>query len=65
MDQDQCRGVEVQSAPYNFTRIDRDMIDGADAKALVRNQPVLAVEIEDVEPLDLATNCEGVMPMSA
>ena len=32
--QDQCRGVEVQGAPNDRTRIDGDVINRADAKPL-------------------------------
>jgi hypothetical protein len=31
------------------------MIDGADAKAFVGDEPVLAVEVQDVKPLDFTS----------
>ena len=65
VDQDQGRSIEIQAAPDDFARIDRHMIDGAHAKAFVGDQPVLAVQIEDVEPLDGAAHGERVMPKSA
>ena len=61
MHQDQRRGIEVQGAPDYLARIDRDVIDRADAHTFVRNQPVLAVEIEDVETLHFTANCESAV----
>ena len=52
-------------SPDDFARIDRHMIDGADAKAFVGNEPVLAVQVQDMKPLDSATHREGIMPKSA
>jgi hypothetical protein len=37
------------------------MIDGAHAKALVGNEPVLAVQVQDVKPLDIATHRKGTI----
>ena len=65
MDQDQGRGVQVQGAPDDLARIDRHVIDSADAEALIGNESVLAVQIQDVKPLDIATHRERVMPNSA
>ena len=65
VDEDQGRSIEVQGAPDDFARIDRHMIDSADAKAFVGNEPVLAVQVQDMKPLDIATHREGIMPKSA
>ncbi|GHC40311.1 hypothetical protein GCM10007291_47710 [Gemmobacter nanjingensis] len=37
------------------------MIDGAGAKTFVGDEPVLAVEVQDVKPLDLANNRQGTI----
>lgn len=65
VDQDQGRSIEIQGAPDDFTRIDRHMIDGADAKAFVGNEPVLSVQVQDVKPLDFTAHRQGVMQTSA
>lgn len=65
VDQDQGRSIEVQGAPDNFARIDRHMIDGADAKAFVGDQPVLAVQIQDVKAFDGPADGQRIMPNSA
>ncbi len=59
VDQDQGRSIEIQSAPDDFARIDRHMIDGAHAKAFVGNEPVLAVQLQDVKPLDFTEHRQG------
>lgn len=63
--EDQGRSIEVQGAPDNFARIDRHMIDGPDAKAFVGNEPVLAVQVQDMKPLDIATHRHSIMQSSA
>ena len=52
MDQDQGAGVQHQSPFDHLARIDRDMVDRADRQELIGDDAVLAVEIENVEPLD-------------
>ena len=54
MDQDQGRGVQVQGAPDDLARINRHVIDGADAKAFIGDKSVLAIQIQDVKSLDIA-----------
>ena len=61
VDQDQGAGVQHQCPLDHLARIDRDVIDRADAHTFVRNQPVLAVEIEDVETLHFTANCESAV----
>ena len=63
--QNQGRSIEIQGTPDDFARIDRHMIDGADAKAFVENEPFLAVQVQDMKPFDIATHREGVMQSSA
>jgi phenylpyruvate tautomerase PptA (4-oxalocrotonate tautomerase family) len=41
------------------------MVDRAGRKKLIGDDAVLAVEVEDVEPLDWAANGESVMQTSA
>lgn len=65
VNQDQSRGVEVERAPDYLARIDRRVINGADTKALIRNQSVLPVEIENMEAFDFATHRQRVMQTSA
>ena len=65
VDQDQGRSIEIQSAPDDFARIDRHMIDGAHAKAFVGNEPVLAVQVQDVKPLDFTEHRQRIMQSSA
>ena len=65
VDQDQGAGVQHQSPLDHLARIDRDMVDRAGREKLIGDDAVLAVEIEDVETLDGATNGEGIMPNSA
>jgi hypothetical protein len=61
VDEDQVRGVQVQGAPDDLTRIDRDVIDGPDAEAFVRNEPVLAIELQKVKSLDIAAHRQGAI----
>ena len=61
MDQNQGGRIEVQGTPDDFTRINRNMIDGAGAKTLVGDEPVLAVEIEDVETLHLTAHGQSTV----
>ena len=65
MDQDQRCRVNKQSAFQNFAGINRHMIDGANRDQNIGNQPVLAVEIEDMKALDLASHRQRIMPKSA
>ena len=65
VDQDQGRSIEIQAAPDDFARIDRHMIDGAHAKAFVGNEPVLAVQVQDVKPLDFTEHRQRIMQSSA
>lgn len=58
VDDDQRRGIERQAAPQHLPGIDRDMIDRADGEAFVRDQPVPAIEIEDMETLHIAPDGE-------
>ena len=50
---DQRRGVERQATPQHFPGIDRGMINCAYGQTFVRDEPVLPVEIEDMEALDI------------
>jgi len=52
VDQDQGAGVQHQRPLDHLARIDRDMIDCAGRQKLIGDDAVLAVEIEDMEPLD-------------
>ena len=56
MDDDQRGGVEGQAPPQHFPGIDRGVINRTYGKAFVRDEPVLAVEIEDMEALDITPN---------
>ena len=56
MHQDQGAGVQHQGALDHLARIDRDMIDRAGRHELIGDDAVLAVEIEDMEPLDRPTH---------
>ena len=60
MDQDQRAGRQFQRAAHDLARVDGDMVDGAAGLFLIRDQHVLAVEIEDAELLDLAMGHGGV-----
>ena len=65
VDQDQGAGVQHQRPLDHLARIDRDMVDRAGREKFIGDDAVLAVEVEDVEPLDGAANGERVMPKSA
>ena len=65
VDQDQGAGVQHQRPLDHLARIDRDMVDRAGREKLIGDDAVLAIEVEDVEPLDGATNGERVMQSSA
>ena len=60
MDQNQGAGRQFQRAAHDLARIDGDVIDGAAGLFLIRDQHVLAVEIEDAELPDLAMGHGGV-----
>ncbi len=49
MDEQQCGGIEFQSAPQDFPRINGDMIDCALAENLVRDQDILSVQKKNTE----------------
>ena len=65
VDQDQGAGVQHQRPLYHLTRIDRDVVNRAGREKLIGDDAVLAVEVEDVEPLDGAANAERIMQSSA
>ena len=56
VDQDQGAGVQDQCPLDHFTRVDRDVVHRADRHLLIRDDAVLAIEIEDMEPLDRAAH---------
>ena len=58
---DHRRRVQLQSTPHHLTRIDRDMIDRADCKALIRYEPVLAVEVEDMKAFDVIRRAAEIL----
>src|SRR3989338_1951356 len=60
-DEDGGGGGEDQRALDHFARIDRHMVHRTDRHPLVGNQPVLAVEIEDVEPLLWSPHRDGTI----
>jgi hypothetical protein len=53
------RGVQAEGAFENLARIDRDVVDGANAHLLIADEPVVLVEKQDVEFLDLAPSERG------
>ena len=65
VDEDQSRGVQVQGAPDDLARIDRHVIDSADAKAFIGDESVLAVQIQNVKSLDIPANRQRIMQTSA
>ncbi len=65
MDQDQGAGIQHQRLLDHLTRVDRNMVDRADRHERVRDDAVLAVEIEDVELLHRSANGQRIMPNSA
>ena len=65
MDHDEGACVQHQRPLDHLARIDRDMVDRAGRQELIGDDAVLAVEIEDMEPLDRATHGERVMQTSA
>ena len=52
VDQDQGAGIQHQRLLDDLTRVDRNVVDRADRHERVRDDAVLAVKIEDMEPLD-------------
>ena len=48
-------GVEGQAPPQHF-RMGQGMINRTYGKTFVRDEPVLTVEIEDMEALDITAN---------
>jgi hypothetical protein len=65
VDQDQGAGVQHQRPLDHLARIDRDVIDRAGREKLIRDDAVLAVEVEDVKALDGAADGDRIMPNSA
>ncbi len=65
VDQNQGTGVQHQCTLDHFARVDRDMVHRADRHSLIRDDAVLAVEIENMEPLDWPAHGERVMQKSA
>lgn len=65
VDQDQGAGVQQQRPLDHLARTDRDMIDRAGRQKLIGDDAVLAVEIEDMESLDGASDGERIMQTSA
>ena len=65
VDQDQGAGVQHQRPLDHLARIDRDMIDRASREKLIGDDAVLAVKIEDMEPLDGTSDGQRVMQTSA
>ena len=47
--EDQCRCIEIQCPFHHLSRVDWDMVDGAAALGLIRDQRVLGVEVEHSE----------------
>ena len=65
VDQDQGAGVQHQRPLDHLARIDRDMVDRAGREKLIGDDAVLAVEVEDVEPIDRAADGQRIMQTSA
>ena len=60
MDKDDRAGVQFKRAFCNLARIDRDMIDRAFRLFLIRDEDVLAVEVENAKLLHLQMGHGGV-----
>lgn len=61
VDEDQRVRIERQAAPQHLPRINWNMVDRANGNAFIRNQPVRAVETEDMEPFDLIPDGESTI----
>jgi len=65
VDQDQGAGIQHQRPLDHLARIDRDMINRAGRETLIGDDAVLAVKIEDMEPLVGTSDGQRIMPKSA
>jgi len=58
--EDQGRGVDLQRALHNLSRVDGHMVDGTACLFLIRDQDVLAVQIQDAKLFGFPVGHGGV-----